>query len=55
MLGVCGNGDYLKPLFILEDSFPQIAEGEAELLPENVLLSKTNKGSMERELFYEWI
>ena len=48
MLGVCGNGDTLKSLVILEKSFPLIGEGEAEHLPENILLSKTTKGSMEK-------
>ena len=55
MLGVCGNGDVLKPLIILEKSFPLISEGEGEHLPDEVLLSKTEKGSMEQELFVEWL
>ena len=55
MLGICGNGDVLKSLIVLEKSFPLLGEGEAELLPENILLSKTKKGSMEKELFVEWL
>ena len=55
MLGVCGNGDFLKPLIILEKSFPLAGEGEVDHLPENILLSKTEKDSMEQNLFYEWI
>ena len=55
MLGICGNGDVLKPLIILEKSFPLIAEGEAEHIPDDILLSKTDKGSMEKELFVNWI
>ena len=55
MLGVCGNGDLLPPLVILEKSFPLLGEGEAELLPSNVLLSKTARGSMEIPLFAEWL
>ena len=55
MLGICGNGDILKPLVILENSFPLLAEGEGEHIPDNILLSKTDKGSMEKELFVEWI
>ena len=55
MLGVCGNGDFLKPLIILEKSFPLHGEGEIDHLPENFLLSKTEKGSMEQNLFYEWL
>ena len=34
---------------------PLIGEGEAEHLPDNLLLSKTRKGSMEKELFVEWL
>lgn len=55
MLGVCGNGDVLKPLVILEKNFPLIGEREGEHLPENILLSKTKKGSMEQDLFVEWL
>ena len=44
MLGVCGNGDTLKPLVILENSFPLLGEGEADHLPNNILLSKTERG-----------
>ena len=55
MLGVCGNGDFLKPLIILEKSFPLVDEGEVDHLPENILLSKTEKDSMEQNLLYEWI
>ena len=46
MLTVCGNGDVLKPLIILEDSFPLIGEGESNNLPEGILLSKTKNGSI---------
>ena len=55
MLGVCGNGDFLKPLIILENPFPLDGEVEVDHIPENILLSKTEKGSMEQNLFYEWI
>ena len=55
MLSVCGNGDVLKPLIILERTFPLLDEIEAEYLPSDVLLSKTKKGSMELELFTDWI
>ena len=55
MLGVCGNGDVLSPLIILEKSFPLLGEEEAELLPSDVMLSKTENGSMEKELFADWL
>ena len=55
MLGICGNGVVLKLLVILENSFPLLAEGEGEHIPDDILLSKTDKGSMEKELFVEWI
>ena len=55
MLCLCGNGDVLKPLLILEESFPLVGEGEADLLPENMLLSKTANGSMEKPLYVEWL
>ena len=55
MLGICGNGDLLKSLIILEKSFPLLGEGEGELLPDDILLSKTPKGSMDKELFVEWL
>lgn len=55
MLAVCGNGDVLKPLIILEKSFPMLQEEEAEFLPEQTLFSKTENGSMEKELFVEWL
>ena len=29
MLGLCGNGDMLKPLMILQQSFPLIGEVES--------------------------
>ena len=54
MLGVCGN-DVLKPLIILEKSFPLIGEGEASNIPQNMMLTKTEKGSVEQELFCEWL
>lgn len=44
--------EFLKPLIILEDLFPLVAEGDAELLPENILLNKTKKGfNRERAIF----
>ena len=55
MLGVCGNGDVLKPLIILQQSFPLLGFGESEHLPENILLSKTNKCSMEMHFLAEWL
>ena len=55
MLGVCGNRDVLKPLIILQQSFPLLGFDESEHLPENILLSKTNNGSMELHLFAEWL
>ena len=54
MLGVSGNGDVLKSL-ILEKLFPLLAEDEVQNIPEYVLLSKTENGSMEKELFTEWL
>ena len=39
MLGVCGNGDVLKSLIVLEKSFPLLGEDEACNIP-NILLSK---------------
>ena len=48
MLGVCGNGEVLKPLVILEKSFPLIGEDESQHLPDNILLSKTENGSMDQ-------
>ena len=55
MLGICGNGDVIKSLIILEKSFPLIGEGESKHIPDNILISKTEKGSMEKELFHEWL
>lgn len=55
MLGVCGNGDVLSPLIILEKSFPLIGEGESDHIPDGILLAKTDKGSMEQKLFTQWI
>ena len=55
MLTICGNGDVLKPLIILEKSFPLVGEGEGEQLPDGILLSKTLKGSMETDLFVQWL
>ena len=48
MLGVCGNGDVLKPLIILQKSFPMLDEEEADLLPPETLFSKTENRSMEK-------
>ena len=53
MLGLCGNGDVLKPLIILEKSFPLIGEGESEIIPDDILLSKTENGSMDMDLYVE--
>ena len=56
MLGVNnGNGDVLKSLIVLEKSFPLLAEGEASHLPDDILLSKTENGSMEKQLFVDWL
>ena len=55
MLTICGNVDVLKPMVILEKSFPLMGEGEVEQIPDGVLLSKPNKGSMEKDLFVEWL
>ena len=30
MLGICGNGEVIKPLIILEKSFRLIGEGESD-------------------------
>ena len=40
MLGLCGNGDVLKPLIILEKSFPLIGEGESEIFQMTFFLAK---------------
>ena len=55
MLGVCGNGDVLKSLIILQESFPLIGENEVDDIPDDLLLSKTKKGSMEKILFTQWL
>ena len=55
MLAVCGNGDVLKPLIILQKSFPMLDEEEADSLPSNALFSKTENGSMEKVLFVDWL
>ena len=54
MLGICGNGEVIKPLITLEKSFPLVAKGESNHIPEEILLCKTNKGSMEKEVFCQW-
>ena len=54
MLGVAGNGDVLKPLIILEKNSPLVGEGESEHIPEEILLSKTAKGSIDQDLFVQW-
>ena len=55
MLGVCRNGEVLKPLIILQKSFPMLDEDEADLLPPEMLFSKTENGSMEKGLFVDWL
>ena len=55
LLAVCGNGDVLKSLIILEKSFPMLDNEEAEFLPEETLFSKTENSLMEKELFVEWL
>ncbi len=55
MLGICANGETLTPLIILEKSFPLIAGGEAEMIPDDLLLTKSDKGSMDKPLFTEWL
>ena len=53
MLGVCGNGEVLKPLTILQKSFPMLDEDEADLLSPETPFSKTENGSMEKGLFVD--
>ena len=55
MLTVCGNGEVLSSLLILEKSFPLLTEEEAEQLPDDLLISRTTNGSMESHLFVEWL
>ena len=55
MLGICGNGDVIKSLIILEKSFLLLGEDETDNIPKNILLSKTENGSMEKLLFTDWI
>ena len=55
MLGICGNGDVIKSYLILEKSFPLLGEDETDNIPKNILLSKTENGSMEKPLYTDWI
>ena len=55
MLGICGNGEVIKPLIILEKSFPLVREGGSDHIPQEILLCKTEKGSMEKGIFCQWL
>lgn len=46
---------YARHLIILEKSFPLLAEGESELIPNEILLCKTDKGSMDQDVFVQWL
>ena len=51
MVGICGNGEVIKSLIILEKSFPLARVGESGYIPQVILLCKTDKGSMEKDVF----
>ena len=55
MLGICGNGEVIKSLIILEKSFPLVRKGESNHFPQEILLWKTDKGSMEKDVFCLWL
>ena len=55
MLGICGNGEVIKPLIILEKSLPFVGEGESNHIPQKTLLCKSNKGSVEKDVFCQWL
>ena len=38
MLGICGNGEVIKPLMIIEKSFPLVGEGESDHVWQEILL-----------------
>ena len=49
MSGVCGNGEVLKPLIILQKSFPMLDEDEADLLPPETPLAKRRIGRWRKD------
>ena len=51
MLGICKNGEVIKPLTILEKSFPLVGEGESDHILQEILLCKTDKGLWKKMLF----
>ena len=51
MLGICGNGEVIKPLIILEKSLPFVRDGESNHILQKTLLCKSNKGSVEKRCF----
>ena len=54
MLGICGNGQIMKSLIILEKSLPLVGEGESNHILQETLLCKTNKRFAERDVFCQW-
>ena len=50
MLGICGNGEVIKSLIILEKSFPLVGKGESNHSPQEILLWKT-KGLWKKMFF----
>ena len=55
MLGICGNGEVITPLITSEKPSPLIGEGESDHIPQEILLCKTDKGSMEKDVFCQWL
>ena len=51
MLGICKNGEVIKPLTILQKSFPLVGEGESDHILQEILLCKTDKGLWKKMLF----
>ena len=43
MLGLCGNGEVLKSLIILQESFPLIGENEVDNIPDGLLTKQDQK------------
>ena len=51
----CVVMEVLKSLIILENSFPLVGEGEGENIPDDIFLSKTLNGLMEKQLYADWL